>query len=87
MADAIHNFGGLMDESVISDMFSKLLDMIEPIARDCATFLEEQGVTEEQLMLSPQAGLSDENQALWKEGALTIGDILGTQPEIILRNE
>lgn len=88
-----NNIGKLMSEitgmesEVINGMFDKLIDMFESMLKDVNAFLEEHGVTEEQIMTSPEVGMSADNQHKWREGTLTIGELLVTQPSIILTND
>lgn len=56
------------------------LEMYEPLVSAVETFLEENGVTEEQVLLSPNVGLNGETRKLYKAQKLTIGKLLELQP-------
>ncbi|MBY0538069.1 hypothetical protein K2P47_01575 [Patescibacteria group bacterium] len=73
-----------MGGTMLDGMLEQLIEMLEPIVADSITFLEENGVTEEQVMLSSQMGLNPDNQEKWRAGTLTIGELLLTQPSDIL---
>jgi len=79
----VMGFGGDM----FTSLFEQIIDMLEPLVKDIAAFFEEHGVTEEQVMLSDKVGLNAENQAKWRTGTLTLGELLLTQPGVILQND
>ena len=87
-----NNFGKVMDDvlgmgaDMINGMLEQLIDMVEPMLADTTEFLEENGVTEEEVMVSAQIGMNDDNQKKWRAGTLTIGELLLTQPSVILQN-
>ncbi len=76
-----------MDASMVNDTFTGMVEVLEPMVADLLMFLEEHELTEEQLMLSPQVGLHKENVQRWRDGTLTIGILLATQPEVLLLNK
>lgn len=75
-------FGG----GVIKSLLEGFIEMLDGIQKNVPAFLEEHGVTEEQVMLSSQVGLNADNQARYKIGNLTVADVLRTQPAVILKN-
>lgn len=79
MGDATGMGGEMFD-----GMFEGLIEMLVPVVANTALFLEENGVTEEQVMLSPLMGLNADNKEKWRAGTLTIGELLMTQPSDIL---
>jgi len=81
MGDAIGMGGAMLD-----GMFKQIIEMLEPIVANVTSFLEENGVTEEQVMVGSQVGMNAENQQKWRAGTLTIGELLMTQPSVILMN-
>lgn len=88
-----NNFGKVMGDvmgmggETITRLFKQLVDMLQPLSENMTAFLEENGVTEEQVMVSSQIGMSAENQQKWRDGTLTIGELLLTQPSVILQND
>ncbi len=87
-----NNFGKVvgdavgMDADLATGMLVGLIEMLEPVIQNFLKFLEENGVTEEQIMIDPQIGLNTANQQKWRDGTLTLGELLLTQPAIILLN-
>jgi hypothetical protein len=75
-----------MGAEMLNGLLEQLIEMLEPMLENTTAFLEENGVTEEQVMTSPQVGMSANNQRKWREGTLTIGELLLTQPSVILQN-
>ena len=65
-------------------MMESALEMFEPMSKDVAAFLEENGVTEDQVMLNPQVGLRDEARQLYKKHNLTIGKLFELQPMALI---
>lgn len=78
----------LMDKDSLRAMLERTLDevvnMLEAMVENVSGFLEEAGVTEEQVLTSPSVGLSVGNTEQYGNGTLTIADILLTQPSIIV---
>ena len=81
MSDAV-GFGGELVESALE----AVIEMLAEVFKNVPAFLDERGITEEQVLLSPEVGLNDENKALYKSGTLTVADVLRTQPAVILKN-
>ncbi len=81
---------GMGDGGMFGGMFADLLEgvveMLEDMASDIPVILQEQNVTEEQVMLSPQVGLNAANKKLYQAGTLTVADVLRMQPAVILHN-
>lgn len=86
MPDDIFLFGKDSAKSMMEATLSRLIDTLEPIVTAVPEFLKAQGLTEEQIMLSPEAKLNEEMQALYKSGQLTIGRLLEEQPMAIFDN-
>ena len=81
MGEAV-GFSGEIIEVVLSNLVEALAGMLE----DIPGMLEEQGVTEQQVMLNKKVGLNSENKKLYKAGALTVEQVLRTQPSVIVKN-
>lgn len=77
---------GSADESRVTDMYARVIGELKLVVYDAKASLNERGVTEETIMTSAWIGLNAENQEAWRNGTLTIGDILASQPEVILHN-
>ncbi len=75
-----------MDDHVSASMFEVLIETLEYILKDTRTFLADNGVTEEQVMQSQEVGLNHANQEKWRAGTLTIGELLQSQPGVILQS-
>lgn len=72
--------------TVPKGMFKYLSEMYESIAEDTTEFLEDNCMTEEEVMLSQIIELNPDNQLKYREGTLTIGELLLTQPTVIIRD-
>jgi len=75
------------------DMFPMLesalagaIEMADELTGDISALLEENGVTEDEVMLSPKVGFNTETAAMYRAGELTIGELLVAQPMIIVKN-
>jgi hypothetical protein len=88
-----NNLGHVMGEELgvggdfVNGMLQSLIEAFEPVVKNMAAFLEENGVTEEDLMTSPKIGMNEANQQKWRDGTLTIGELLATQLGVILENQ
>ncbi len=76
-----------------ADMYQMLLSQLEEVLEtltevvgNVGEFLEARGVTEEEVMLSEQAGLNKEARELYQSGQLTMGQVLMTQPSLVTKN-
>ena len=81
---------GFFDRDELPEMLegalSQAIDMLEKLTGNVTAFLEKNGVTEEQVMLSSNVGFNDEARKLYQAGELTIGKLLTIQPMIIVKN-
>ena len=75
---------GMGDDRLIYTL-ERLVEEFAMIFEDVPGILQAAGVTEEQVMLHPQVGLTVVNQDAWRAGTLTVADLLRTQPLVILR--
>ena len=62
-----------------------LAEGFQELVDKAPAMLEKAGVTEEQVMLSPDVGLNEKAMALYKKGNLTIRKVLQIQPMIIFK--
>lgn len=82
-------FVGISNEEVIARMDALTrgaLQFLETIVEDVPGFLQVFDVTEEQAILAFKPVLSPENLKKYRAGKLTIGDILLSQPMLIIKN-
>jgi len=68
------------------ELLPMLIEQMEDIAKDLPAFLAQNELTEEQLMLSENVGLSPSLQETYKRGELTIRDVLVHQSAVIFKN-
>lgn len=85
-ADIMASAAG-MDSGFIKDLLGYAHKMFSELLKDVVKFLEEHGITEDQVILSAKAGLNETNRELYKKEQLTIHELLRTQPGVILRND
>lgn len=71
---------------MISNSMQDLIELAEGILQHGQELLDEQGITEDQVMRSERAGLNPEALRLYLAGELTIAKILEVQPMIIAKN-
>jgi len=69
---------------VVKEMIKDLVERFEETLKDAPAILEARGVTEEDVMLSR---LSKENFEKYKKGNLTIGDLIASQPSLIVNDD
>ncbi len=69
------------------NMLRALVGELRVIAANVPRFLEENGVTESEVILSPRLGLNEVNRVLYQEGSFTVADLLMSQPNIIFQNK
>ena len=75
------------DESdMFQEMFNGIIDQLASMTGDLPGLLQEQEVTEEQVMLGPQLNLNPESRILYKTGQLTIEKLLLVNPMVIYKN-
>lgn len=72
---------------LIEPVLGKMFKMLEEMCNNLPALLERHSITEEQLMRDPKLGMNADNIEKWRSGVLTIGELLVTQPAIILSNE
>lgn len=65
---------------------SVMLEQLDAIIAEVPAFLRSRGMSEEGFVCSPAVGLSLQNIARYRRGALTIGSLLESQPSIIIKN-
>ncbi len=63
-----------------------MLQSIDEAASDIPSILKHLGTTEEEFMLSERTNLSPENANKYRAGTLTIGDLVYTQPFVLINN-
>lgn len=80
----------LFSSDDVSEMLQKTLNLLSDMSRgllaDLPAFLKKYGMTEDQIILSPEMGLNAEARKLYGAGQLTIEKLLLVQPTIILKN-
>jgi hypothetical protein len=74
--------GSLLE--MVTDMLLQAIEILGPIAKDVPAFLKENGVSDK--FLYEQLKFSPENIAMAIGNKLTIGDLLISQPAVILKN-
>lgn len=73
------DMAGMMEETLKS-----LVEMSEEILEDVTDFLEQHGVTDEQVVLAPKTGLDAAMRKRYKQGGMTMEDLLRGQPGVII---
>lgn len=76
---------GLLD--MLLETLGNLLPVLNSISQDAVKFLEERGLTEEDLMMSPDVHLNEEVKDEYLKGQMTIGRLLTMQPMAIIKND
>lgn len=82
---------GFFTKTGLLDMLLKTLGNMLPIftsiAQDEIKFLEERGITEKDLMMSPDLHLNKEVKEEYLKGQMTVGKLLTMQPMVIIKND
>lgn len=81
--DMLGLFGASGMLETLEDVLAQAIEMLEPIAKDVPMFLKEKGVSEEDVYEFMK--FSPDNITKAMGGKFTIGDVLISQPAIILR--
>lgn len=84
------SFGFFSNEAMaemMASMFAQLIEMAEKLSKSVPAILKAQGITEDQLLASPNVGFSPGTLALYRSGKLTIAQLLERQPAVILANK
>lgn len=81
---------GPFDRKDLPDLLDGALrdavEMAEAITSNMVEFLNQYGVTEDDVMLGPKVGLNANTQSLYLSGQLTIAQLLEKQPMVIVKN-
>ncbi|MBI5044347.1 MAG: hypothetical protein HZC02_00245 [Candidatus Levybacteria bacterium] len=72
--------------SFVKDMRDSLKEMVDKIIADTQGFLDDLGVTEQEILLAPGAKLNGESKRRYLSGNFTIGDLVMSQPMAIIDN-
>lgn len=71
----------------MQDLMTQAVEMLAKVVKNVPAFLKSQGVTEEQMMAHPKGvALKPNVLKLYKDGTLTIADVLKMQPMVIVKN-
>ena len=76
---------GILDSML--ENLSASLDTFTDIAKDVPKFLEDNGISEQDVLFSPDFGLGEEVKKEYLEGHLTIGRLIEIQPMVIVKND
>lgn len=79
------NFEGILE--MLLPALRGMIEMIPDIVGDVPSWLEVQGITEEQFLVHPSGGkFGTQTLVLWREGGFTLEELLRTQPMTIFKN-
>lgn len=71
---------------MLESALSGAIEMADELTGDVTALLEENGLSEDDVMLGDKVGFTPETATLYRAGELTIGRLLVTQPMIIVKN-
>lgn len=80
-ADALGAMTGMLEQA-----FASVVSMLEASCENIPALLIQAGMTEEEAMLDPSMRFNEASKQAYNAGTLTIGDLLRTQPTVIIKN-